>query len=77
MEKEGWSLVSARLDLSSQNNHAEYVRIQREFQKKFSEQLKHNPVTVSDIFFRVDIAASDIEKLLQLDFSLRKKPQKR
>jgi len=77
IEKELWPLVRPQIDVSNQDGHAEYVRFQREFQKRISEQLKHNPVTVSDLLFRVDIMAVDVAKLLQMDISLRKKSQKR
>ena len=77
IEKELWPFVRPNIDLSNQDGHAEYVKFQREFQKKLSEQLKHDPVTVSDLLFRVDIVAVDVQKLLRMDMSLRRKSQKR
>ena len=76
IEKELWPFVRPNVDFSTNEGFNNYQRFQREFQKKLSEQLKHNPITVSDLLLRVDIMAVDIEKLLQMDMSLRKKPQK-
>jgi len=73
IEKELWPFIRP----SDQDGHAEYVKFQREFQKKLSEQLRHNPVTVYDLLFRVDLVSEDVQKLLKMDMSLRKKPQKR
>jgi len=77
IEKELWPFVRPVVDLSNQNGHNEYVKFQREFQKKLSEQLHHNPVTVYDLLFRVDLVSEDVQKLLKMDMSLRKKSQKR
>ena len=77
IEKELWPFIRPTVDLSNQNGHAEYVKFQREFQKKLSEQLKHNPITVYDLVFKVDIMADDVRKLLQMNMYLRKSSQKR
>jgi hypothetical protein len=73
IEKELWPFVR----IPDQNNHAEYVKFQRDFQKKLSEQLHHNPITIYDLLFRVDLVSEDVQKLLQMDMSLRKKSQNR
>jgi hypothetical protein len=71
IEKELWPLITSKpLD---RDGHAKYVKFQRDFQKRLSEQLKHNPITVTDLLFRVDIVAEDVQKLLQMDMSMRKK----
>ena len=72
IEKELWPFVKPDIDLSTLSGRASYMQFQRDFQKRLSEQLKHNPITVSDLLFRVDIVAGDVQKLLNMDFSLRK-----
>ena len=77
IERELWPLIRPNVDLSTNEGFNNYQRFQREFQKKLSEQLRHNPITISDLLFRVDLVSEDVQKLLQMDMSLRKKPQKR
>ena len=76
IEKELWPFVKPEVNTNNQNGHAEYVKFQREFQKKLSEELHHNPITVRDLLFRVDLVSEDVAKLLRMDMSFRKKSQK-
>lgn len=77
IEKELWPLIRPNVDFSTNEGFNSYQRFQREFQKKLSEQLKHNPITVYDLMFKVDVMADDVAKLLRMDMSLRKKDQNR
>jgi hypothetical protein len=73
IEKKLWPLLSSAADVSSQDRHSEYVKFQRDFQKKLGEQLKHNPITVEDLVLRVDVTAEDLKRLLFTDLPPRKK----
>jgi hypothetical protein len=77
IEKELWPFVKPNIDLSTSVGRAGYMQFQRDFQKKLSEQLKHNPITVYDLLFKVDVMAVDVAKLLRMDMALKKKRDER
>lgn len=77
IEKTVWPLISSGMNLSSQNDHAEYMRVQRYFQKMVSEQLNHNPITAENIVLKVNVTFKDVLKLLKMDNPPLRKPSQK